>query len=148
PSLWRDVLQKLRAHGHNAVGVPVPWNHHSPAPGVHDFTGVRDLDVFLRMAAEERLYVVLRPGPFLGSADIDAGGLPGWLTAVGATAGTADPEYLRHVDEWLSAVNRIGYLSLSNAEVSALLWPEAPHLLEDHYSDADAVAFGSLLIAL
>ena len=115
PSLWRDVLQKLRAHGHNAVGVPVPWNHHSPAPGVHDFTGVRDLDLFLRMAAEERLYVVLRPGPFLGSADIDAGGLPGWLTAVGATAGTADPEYLRHVDEWLSAVNRIAVRHLYTA---------------------------------
>src|SRR5690606_38181318 len=106
PSLWRDVLQKLRAHGHNAVSVPVPWNHHSPAPGKHDFTGVRDLDLFLGMAAEERLYVILRPGPYLGP-EVDAGGLPGWLAAVDGTARTDDPEYLRHADAWLTAVNSI-----------------------------------------
>ncbi|WP_338117120.1 beta-galactosidase [Streptomyces viridochromogenes] len=31
PSLWRDVLQKLRAHGLNTVGIYVAWNHHSSA---------------------------------------------------------------------------------------------------------------------
>ncbi|KES04742.1 beta-galactosidase [Streptomyces toyocaensis] len=120
PSLWRDVLQKLRAHGHNAVSVPVPWNHHSPAPGTYDFTGVRDLNLFLNTAAEERLYVVLRPGPYLG-ADVDAGGLPGWLTAVDGTARTDDPEYLRHVDEWLSAVNSIAVRHLFTAGGGTLL---------------------------
>lgn len=114
PSLWRDVLQKLRAHGHNAVSVPVPWNHHSPAPGRYDFTGVRDLNLFLNMAAEERLYVVLRPGPYLG-AGVDAGGLPGWLTAVDGTARTEDPEFLRHADAWLTAVNTIAVRHLFTA---------------------------------
>ena len=33
PSLWRDVLQKMRAHGYNAVSVYVAWNYHSPGPG-------------------------------------------------------------------------------------------------------------------
>ncbi|MGW7338736.1 beta-galactosidase [Streptomyces sp. NPDC054808] len=106
PSLWRDVLQKLRAYGHNAVGVRLAWNQHSPAPGAYDFTGVRDLDLFLRTAAECGLYVVLHPGPYIG-ADVDAGGLPGWLTTVGARARTTDPAYLRHADEWLSRVNAI-----------------------------------------
>ncbi|MFI9818883.1 beta-galactosidase [Streptomyces sp. NPDC052013] len=114
PSLWRDVLQKLRALGHNAVTVPVAWNHHSPAPGKYDFSGVRDLDLFLRTAAEERLYVVLDPGPYIG-ADVDAGGLPGWLTVADGTARTADPAYLRHVDEWLSAVNAIAVRHLYTA---------------------------------
>ncbi|MEU3145029.1 MULTISPECIES: beta-galactosidase [unclassified Streptomyces] len=121
PSLWRDVLQKLRAHGHNAVGVPVPWNVHSPAPGTHDFTGVRDLDLFLTMAAEERLYVVLRPGPYLGTADLDAGGLPGWLTVAEGAAGTADPAYLRHVDAWLGAVNAIAVRHLFTGGGGTLL---------------------------
>ncbi|WP_399884643.1 beta-galactosidase [Streptomyces sp. BBFR51] len=106
PSLWRDVLQKMRAYGHNAVGVRLAWNEHSPAPGSYDFTGVRDLDLFLRTAAECSLYVVLDPGPRIG-ADVDAGGLPGWLTAVDARAGTTDPAYLRHADEWLGRVDAI-----------------------------------------
>ncbi|WP_328661360.1 beta-galactosidase [Streptomyces sp. NBC_00334] len=106
PSLWRDVLQKMRAYGHNAVSVRLAWNQHSPAPGVYDFSGVRDLDLFLRTAAECALYVVLHPGPYIG-ADVDAGGLPGWLTTVGAGAGAADPAYLRHADEWLSRVNAV-----------------------------------------
>jgi hypothetical protein len=106
PSLWRDALQKIRASGHNAVTVPVAWNHHSPAPGRYDFTGVRDLDLLLRTAAEEHLYVVLRPGPFLG-ADLDAGGLPGWLAGTGGEPRADDPVYLGHVDAWLTAVDRI-----------------------------------------
>ncbi|MFE9168077.1 beta-galactosidase [Streptomyces kebangsaanensis] len=106
PSLWRDVLQKLRAHGHNAVSVCVAWNYHSPAPGQYDFTGVRDLDLFLRTAAETGLYVVLRPGPYIG-AEVDGGGLPGWLTATEGSARTFDPAYLKHADEWLGRVNAI-----------------------------------------
>ncbi|GAA3853351.1 beta-galactosidase [Streptomyces lacrimifluminis] len=106
PSLWRDVLQKMRAHGYNAVSVYVAWNYHSPAPGRHDFTGVRDLDLFLRQAAETGLYVILRPGPYI-NAEVDAGGFPGWLTATRGRARTSDPTYLGHVDEWLTAVNRI-----------------------------------------
>ncbi|WP_345619020.1 beta-galactosidase [Streptomyces ziwulingensis] len=104
PSLWRDALEKMRAHGYNAVEVPVPWNVHSPAPDTYDFTGVRDLDLFLRTAAGAGLYVVLRPGPHLG-ADLDGGGLPGWLTATGAVPRTTDPAYLRHADAWLARVN-------------------------------------------
>ncbi|MEU6550242.1 beta-galactosidase [Streptomyces sp. NPDC046915] len=106
PSLWRDVLQKMRAHGYNAVSVYVAWNYHSPAPGKYDFTGVRDLDLFLRTATETGLYVILRPGPYI-NAEIDGGGFPGWLTATGGTARTDDPTYLGHVDQWLTAVNRI-----------------------------------------
>ncbi|WP_128803136.1 MULTISPECIES: beta-galactosidase [unclassified Streptomyces] len=106
PSLWRDVLQKLRAHGYNSVSIYVPWNYHSPAPGHYDFTGVRDLDLFLRMAAETGLYVILRPGPYC-NAELDGGGFPGWLTTTAGTARTADPTYLSYVDEWLTQVNRI-----------------------------------------
>ncbi|MGW4562468.1 beta-galactosidase [Streptomyces sp. NPDC004561] len=106
PSLWRDVLQKMRAHGYNAVSVYVAWNYHSPAPGRYDFTGVRDLDLFLRTAAETGLYVVLRPGPYI-NAEVDGGGFPGWLTATKGRARSDDPAYLAHVDEWLTQVNRI-----------------------------------------
>ncbi|MFI5800959.1 beta-galactosidase [Streptomyces sp. NPDC051677] len=106
PSLWLDTLQKLRAHGHNAVSIYVAWNYHSPAPGVFDFTGVRDLDLFLRMAAETGLYVLVRPGPYVNS-EIDGGGFPGWLTVTKGRARTDDATYLSHADEYLTAVNEI-----------------------------------------
>ncbi|NEB02459.1 beta-galactosidase [Streptomyces sp. SID13726] len=106
PSLWRDVLQKMRAHGFNAVSVYVAWNYHSPGPGQYDFTGVRDLDLFLRTAAETGLYVIVRPGPYI-NAEVDGGGFPGWLTATEGRARTSDPVYLSYVDEWLTQVDAI-----------------------------------------
>ncbi|GAA0497583.1 alpha-N-arabinofuranosidase [Streptomyces olivaceiscleroticus] len=48
-------------------------------------------------------------------------------------------------DEW-----NVWYMSRAQAEAAAAPqdWPEAPRLLEDHYSVTDAVVVGSLLIAL
>ncbi|WP_394434410.1 arabinosylfuranosidase ArfA [Streptomyces sp. SGAir0957] len=46
-------------------------------------------------------------------------------------------------DEW-----NVWYMSRTEAQVSALDWPQAPRLLEDVYSVTDAVVLGSLLIAL
>jgi len=40
PSLWRDILEKMKSNGYNAVTIYFDWGYHSPAPGVYDFTGV------------------------------------------------------------------------------------------------------------
>jgi len=50
--------------------------YHSPAPGVYDFTGVRDMDEVLDMAARVGLYVIARPGPYI-NAEVTGGGSPG-----------------------------------------------------------------------
>ena len=106
PELWPDLLQKLRASGFNSISVYVAWNYHSPAPGVYDFTGVRDLGAFLDHAARAGLYVIVRPGPYI-NAEVDAGGYPGWLLATAGTARTDNATYLAHVDEYLSAVDAV-----------------------------------------
>ncbi|MFF4560481.1 beta-galactosidase [Streptomyces sp. NPDC001435] len=134
PSLWRDVLQKMRAHGYNAVSIYVSWNYHSPAPGHYDFTGVRDLDLFLRMAAETGLYVILRPGPYI-NAEIDGGGFPGWLTATPGTARTADPTYLKYADEWLTAVNRIARRHLFTEGTGTILLYQIENEYDAHVSE-------------
>ncbi|MET7603278.1 beta-galactosidase [Streptomyces avermitilis] len=131
PSLWRDVLQKMRAHGYNAVSIYVSWNYHSPAPGSYDFTGVRDLDLFLRIAAETGLYVILRPGPYI-NAEVDAGGFPGWLTATEGTARTSDPTYLSYVDEWLTAVDRIAARHLFTRGDGTILLYQVENEYADH----------------
>jgi beta-galactosidase GanA len=135
PSLWRDVLQKLRAHGYNTISVYVSWNYHSPAPGTYDFSGVRDLDLFLRTAAETGLYVTLRPGPYI-NAEVDAGGFPGWLTATEGTARTANPTYLRHVDEWLTAVNRIAVRHLYTKGTGTIVLYQLENEYANHVTEA------------
>ncbi|MFF3335493.1 beta-galactosidase [Streptomyces sp. NPDC002888] len=134
PSLWRDVLQKMRAHGYNAVSIYVSWNYHSPAPGRYDFTGIRDLDLFLRMAAETGLYVILRPGPYI-NAEIDGGGFPGWLTVTKGTARTADPTYLSHVDQWLTAVNRIASRHLYSDGGGTILLYQIENEYDSHVTE-------------
>src|SRR2546429_7696875 len=51
PDLWRDVLQKMKAEGFNATSIYFDWGYHSSAPGRYDFSGIRDLDRLLNIAA-------------------------------------------------------------------------------------------------
>ena len=88
---WRDRLKKARAMGLNTISTYVFWNVHEPKPGVYDFSGSADVAAFIRMAQEEGLYVILRPGPY-SCAEWDLGGYPAWLLA--------DPDIvLRSTDE-------------------------------------------------
>src|SRR5439155_8773275 len=78
PSLWRDVLEKMKAAGYNAASIYFDWGYHSPKPGVYDFHGVRDVYRLLRIASQAGIYVIARPGPYI-NAETDAGGYAGWL---------------------------------------------------------------------
>src|SRR3954464_106781 len=61
---WRDRLRKARAIGLNTISTYVFWNVHEPKPGTYDFGTQNDVAGFIRMAQEEGLYVILRPGPY------------------------------------------------------------------------------------
>ena len=79
PQAWRDVYRKMKASGFNSVALYFNWSYHSPAPGVYDFTGIRDMDLAIRMAEEEGLYVIVRPGSYV-NAELSRGGFPGYLS--------------------------------------------------------------------
>jgi beta-galactosidase GanA len=106
PSLWRDVLEKIKAGGFNGVSLYFDWAYHSPAPGRYDFSGVRDVDLLLRMTEELGLYVVVRPGPYI-NAETTGGGFPAWLKQVPGTARTSDPDYTAAYRDWLGHLNPI-----------------------------------------
>jgi beta-galactosidase GanA len=106
PDLWRDVLQKMKATGYNTVSVYFDWGYHSPAPGVYDFTGVRDMDRLLTSADQVGLYVIARPGPYI-NAEADGGGFPGWLSTTVGNTRTGDPEFLKYSDQWQTQIDRI-----------------------------------------
>ncbi|GAA5185450.1 beta-galactosidase [Rugosimonospora acidiphila] len=106
PSLWLDVLQKMKAEGYNAVSIYFDWAYHSPAPGVYDFTGVRDMDLLLDDAQKAGLYVIARPGPYI-NAETSGGGFPGWLTTQAGRARSDAPDYLAAAEDWLHHIDPI-----------------------------------------
>lgn len=76
---WRHRLKMIKAMGLNTVATYVFWNYHHPSPGVWDFTtGSHNIREFLRIAKEEGLLVILRPGPY-ACAEWEFGGYPWWL---------------------------------------------------------------------
>lgn len=79
-ALWEDRLFKLKASGYNAVDLYFCWSYHSPAQGVYDFTGIRDIRKLLQITQKLGLYVIARPGPYI-NAEYSGGGFPGWLLA-------------------------------------------------------------------
>jgi beta-galactosidase GanA len=80
PELWRDVFQKYRANGLNAISVYFFWSYHSAAKGTFDFTSPsKDVQRLFDMAKEEGLYVIARPGPYC-NAETNAGGFALWVS--------------------------------------------------------------------
>jgi beta-galactosidase GanA len=106
PSLWLDVLEKMKASGYNAVSIYFDWGYFSPKQGVYDFTGIRDMDELLDMAQQVGLYVIARPGPYI-NGETDAGGFPGWLLTQAGKARTNAADYLAATDEWQTQIDAI-----------------------------------------
>jgi len=101
PASWADRIEKARLMGLNTIETYVPWNAHSPRPGVFETDGLLDLGAFLKCVADAGLYAIVRPGPYI-CGEWDNGGLPAWLFR--------DPEVgiRRHEPRFMGAVG--GYL--------------------------------------
>ncbi len=104
---WRHRLQMCRAMGLNAVCAYLFWNFHEAKPGTYDWAGQADAMEFCRMAQEEGLWVVLRPGPY-ACAEWDGGGLPWWLLKKpDIRLRTRDPDFMNPAKAWLKEVGRV-----------------------------------------
>ncbi|MGW0331094.1 beta-galactosidase [Streptomyces sp. NPDC003011] len=101
PDQWADRLRKARLMGLNTVETYLPWNLHEPQPGTLVLDGLLDLPRFLRLARQEGLHVLLRPGPYI-CAEWDDGGLPAWLIAdPDIRLRTSDPRFTEAFDRYL-----------------------------------------------
>ncbi|WP_232735685.1 glycoside hydrolase family 35 protein [Alteribacter populi] len=78
PEYWEDRLMKLKACGFNCVETYVPWNLHEPKEGEFNFSGMANIEEFIRIAERLGLYVIVRPSPYI-CAEWEFGGLPAWL---------------------------------------------------------------------
>lgn len=103
---WRDRMQRAKAMGLNTVSAYVFWAVHEPQPGEFNFEGQADIARFVEIAAEEGLYVLLRPGPYV-CAEFDFGGYPYWLQKDSTLKWRSDnPAFLAACERYLNALGK------------------------------------------
>lgn len=112
---WRDRLQRARAMGLNTISVYVFWNFHERQPGEFDFSGQADVAEFVRLAQEEGLYVILRPGPYV-CAEWDFGGYPSWLLKEkNMVYRSKDARFLQYCERYIKALGeQLAPLTINN----------------------------------
>ena len=118
------------------------WAYHSPAPGVFDFSGVRDVDRLLDIAQEVGLYVIARPGPYV-NAELGSGGYPAWLTTQAGRARTNADDYQAAWEQWFSAVNRI----IARHQFTDGRGPVILYQIDNEYDGSDAAYMEELKAA-
>ncbi len=107
PEYWRDRLEKIKALGCNTVETYVAWNMHEAKKGKFDFTGIRDIKMFLETAAELGLYAIVRPSPYI-CAEWEMGGIPAWLLAEeGMRLRSSYKPFLDAVDDYYKELFKI-----------------------------------------
>lgn len=104
---WRNRLQLCHAMGLNTICVYLFWNFHEWEEGRFDWSGQADVAEFCRLAQEEGLWVILRPGPY-SCAEWEMGGLPWWLLKNDRiNLRTKDPLFLTPATRFLKEVGRV-----------------------------------------
>lgn len=111
---WRHRMQMLKALGLNCVATYVFWNHHETSPGQWDFEGDKNLAEYIKIAGEEGLHVILRPGPY-ACAEWEFGGYPWWLQNIeGLELRRNNDQFLAYTQKYIERLyQEVGYLQIS-----------------------------------
>ena len=105
---WIHRLRTIKAMGLNTVCAYLFWNYHEWREGRFDWIGQRDAAEFCRLAQQEGLWVILRPGPY-ACAEWEMGGLPWWLLKQPGNAflRTSSRAFVTPARRWLREVGRV-----------------------------------------
>ncbi|MES2277537.1 MAG: beta-galactosidase family protein [Bacteroidota bacterium] len=103
---WRARMKMAKAMGLNTIGTYVFWNLHEPQKGKFDFSGNNDVAEFVKIAAEEGLWVILRPSPYV-CAEWEFGGYPYWLqNEKGLVVRSKEAQYLKEYETYIKEIGK------------------------------------------
>lgn len=100
---WTREIAKMKSGGVDVVASYVIWIHHEEVQGEFDFTGQRNLRLFIKKCQEEGVYFFLRIGPW-AHGEVRNGGLPDWVQHGGYELRSNNEEYLKHVRSYFEKV--------------------------------------------
>ena len=100
---WRRTLRAMKAAGLNTISIYVFWNNHEIEPGRFRYSGLWDVERFMRVARDEGLYVIARIGPYV-QGEVDAGGYPWWTLGKPGVHRTGEPEFTADWKRWFASV--------------------------------------------
>ena len=104
---WKHRLKMCKAMGLNTVCAYLFWNFHERTPGEFTWEGRADVAEFCRLAQQEGLWVILRPGPY-ACAEWEMGGLPWWLLKHDdIQLRSRDPRFIKAARRYLQEVGRV-----------------------------------------
>jgi beta-galactosidase len=73
---WDHRIKMIKALGCNTISLYLMWNFHELSDGTFDFTSAdKNVGHFIDLCAQNGMWVLLRPGPYV-CAEWDFGGLP------------------------------------------------------------------------
>lgn len=112
-SEWKPEILKMKAAGVQIISTYVIWIHQEEVQGHFDWSGRRNLRRFVKLCAQNGMYVFLRIGPWV-HGEVRNGGLPDWVLKRSPVR-TNNPIYLAEVRTYY---NQIGQ------QIKGLLWKD------------------------
>ncbi|KAJ3123533.1 Beta-galactosidase 6 [Nowakowskiella sp. JEL0407] len=138
-SQWKSLLQRSKEAGVQTIDTYVFWGHHEEREGTLDFEtgffkrsrlidvrdsnehclifilGNKNLPLFLKLAKDAGLHVVLRIGPYV-CAEYTFGGFPPWLyLKKGLEIRTYNSLFMKYMENWVkNIVNVIKPYTINN----------------------------------
>jgi beta-galactosidase GanA len=102
---WQHRIKMAKAIGCNTISSYIFWNYHETEPGKFDFkSGNKNLAQFLKIAREENMFVLLRPGPYV-CGEWTFGGLPPYLLKIpDIKVRCSDTRFMEAVERYFNAL--------------------------------------------